>query len=232
MSSPIIVALDFDSLEETFAFVDSVDPSLCRLKVGKRLFTLYGPDIVKALQQRGFEIFLDLKFHDIPNTVSDACKAASDIGVWMVNVHALGGYAMLSQAKKALSDSETLLIAVTILTSHSQETLKEIGLSGDVDSAVISLSQLAKKAGLDGVVCSALEAPQLKKAMGRAFQLVTPGIRLHGEDTHDQKRVVTPSEAISRGADYLVIGRSITNASKPNEVLNQILLDIDAVDMK
>lgn len=223
--SPIIVAIDKHNLDEALMLADSLDPTLCRLKVGKELFTTCGPNVVKSLQNRGFEIFLDLKFHDIPNTTAQAVLAAADMGVWMVNVHAsVGSDAMALCKNRLLSKGyNTLLIAVTILTSMTQETLPQIGVFGSLNEQVARLATLAKNSGLDGVVCSAQEATSLKTALGKGFKLVTPGIRLPEDSADDQKRICTPKQALQNGSDFLVIGRSITGANNPTEKLKHIL---------
>lgn len=223
--SPIIVAIDKHNLDEALMLADSLDPTLCRLKVGKELFTTCGPNVVKSLQNRGFEIFLDLKFHDIPNTTAQAVLAAADMGVWMVNVHAsVGSDAMALCKNRLLSKGyNTLLIAVTVLTSMTQETLSQIGVFGSLNEQVMRLATLAKNSGLDGVVCSAQEATSLKTALGKGFKLVTPGIRLPEDSADDQKRICTPKQALQNGSDFLVIGRSITGANNPTEKLKHIL---------
>ena len=225
----VVVALDFDNKDEALSFVDKIQPSECRLKVGKEMFTHFGPEFVKALVERDFDVFLDLKFHDIPNTVAKAVAAAADLGVWMVNVHASGGLKMMEQAKKALipyGDKAPLLIAVTVLTSMGEDDLAGIGISRTPAEQVIHLASLTKQAGLDGVVCSAMEAQSLKALLGKEFKLVTPGIRPEGANADDQKRIMTPKEAISVGVDYLVIGRPITKAANPHQVLKAINLSI------
>ncbi|MDX1733893.1 MAG: orotidine-5'-phosphate decarboxylase [Halioglobus sp.] len=224
MSSPVIVALDYDSPEPALALADRLSPELCRLKVGKELFTRAGPSLVEALQARGFDVFLDLKFHDIPNTVAGAVRAAGALGVWMVNVHAAGGRRMLDAARDALAGFEAppLLIGVTVLTSMSEEDMAELGYSESPQQRVLHLAQLVADCGLDGVVCSAQEAPELRAARGDDFCLVTPGIRLPGDAAGDQRRVVTPADARAAGADYLVIGRSITAAPDPLSTLQDI----------
>lgn len=222
--SKIIVALDYNNAEAVYQLVDRLDPNLCRLKVGKELFTVAGPDVVRQLIARGFDVFLDLKFHDIPNTTANACAAAADLGVWMVNVHASGGRKMMEAAKAKLDGqgSDTLLIGVTILTSMSAEDVAEIGIQCSPADQVLHLANLAKQSGLDGVVCSAQEASSLKAACGQDFKLVTPGIRPAGSDAGDQHRIVTPEQAIANGSDYLVIGRPITQAEDPIAVLKAI----------
>ena len=226
MNSPLIIALDFPGAQDALGFAETLDPSLCRLKVGKELFTQAGPDLVESLMKMGFEIFLDLKFHDIPNTVAAACRAASGLGVWMVNVHAMGGSAMMRAAREAIGDSPCQLIAVTVLTSMGREDLAEIGIDRDPAELVERLAALANASGLDGVVCSAAEAPMLRKRFGVDFRLVTPGIRPSGAENGDQKRVVTPKQAILNGSDYLVIGRPIREAADRNAALEAILKEI------
>lgn len=221
----VVVALDFANQADALAFVDKVAPSECRLKVGKEMFTHFGPDFVKQLIDRGFDVFLDLKFHDIPNTVAKAVTAAAELGVWMVNVHASGGLKMMQKAKEALEpygDKAPLLIAVTVLTSMGAEDLLDLGITKSPAEQVLSLAQLTQKAGLDGVVCSAWEAESLKQELGSDFQLITPGIRPAGASTDDQKRIMTPEEAMEVGVDYLVIGRPITKAGDPLAVLKSI----------
>lgn len=226
MNKPIIVALDFPESAQALNFSEKLEPSLCRLKVGKELFTSSGPMLVEALMKKGFEIFLDLKFHDIPNTVASACKAAAGLGVWMMNVHALGGSAMMQAARRAIEDSPCKLIAVTLLTSMGREDLHEIGLMGEPADVVDRLATLAKSCHLDGVVCSAVEAAMLRKKFGGDFCLVTPGIRPAGSDAGDQKRIMTPKQAMQNGSDYLVIGRPIREAIDPNRELEKIMEDI------
>ncbi len=232
MSDPkVIVALDFDDQAQALAFVDKINPSDCRLKVGKEMFTYFGPDFVKLLVQRGFDVFLDLKFHDIPNTVAKAVTAAAHLGVWMVNVHASGGLKMMVKAKQALlpfADDAPLLIAVTVLTSMEQEDLSDLAIAKSPAEQVLHLAKLSHQAGLDGVVCSAQEAKRLKQAIGADFSLVTPGIRPSGSQANDQKRVMTPRDAVAMGADYLVIGRPITQAADPTAVLTEINRSLSA----
>lgn len=225
ITSPVIVALDNTTMDAALALADQLDPSLCRVKVGKELFTRCGPAIVESLQQRQFDVFLDLKFHDIPNTTAQAVLAAADLGVWMVNVHASAGSEAMALAKQRLIDNnyDTLLIAVTVLTSMSADVLPQIGVTDDLDVQVSRLAQLTKQSGLDGVVCSAREAKALKALCGTDFKLITPGIRLAEDSADDQKRICTPEQAISDGADYLVIGRSITQAPDPTAKLQKIL---------
>ena len=229
----VIVALDFPQASSALAFVGNVDPQHCRLKVGKELFTAAGPSFVEKLAARGFGVFLDLKYHDIPNTVAAACSAAANLGVWMINVHASGGSRMLSAAREATIKFSTppLLIAVTVLTSLSDEELHEVGYAGDTVSNVMRLAQLAADCELDGVVCSAREAAGLRKTLPKDFYLVTPGIRPQGAVADDQRRIVTPAQAIADGSDYLVIGRPITGAKDPQQALTAINNEIrDATD--
>lgn len=231
--SRIIVALDFSSEKQVLEFTRQLEPSMCKLKVGKELFTLAGPDLVRQLIDSGFDVFLDLKFHDIPNTVARACKVAADLGVWMLNVHALGGRNMLLAAREALESSQSrpLLIAVTILTSMGQQDLQEIGLSGDPEANVLRLANLTKEAGLDGVVCSSREITNLRQAQGEAFTLVTPGIRPTGSEAGDQKRIMTPVDAVQAGSNYLVIGRPITQSADPIQTLHTINTELAALGM-
>jgi len=225
----VVVALDFDKKGDALSFVDKVSPNDCRLKVGKEMFTYFGPDFVKQLTYKGFDVFLDLKFHDIPNTVAKAVTAAANLGVWMVNVHASGGSEMMKKAKSSLEqfgDKAPLLTAVTVLTSMSGKDLQDIGIDRTPAEQVIHLAKLTKNCGLDGVVCSAWEAEHLKKSLGQAFKLITPGIRPLGSASDDQKRIMTPQQAIAVGVDYLVIGRPITQAANPQIVLDKINLSI------
>jgi orotidine-5'-phosphate decarboxylase len=224
----IIVALDFSSTEQALFIAEKLDPILCRVKIGKELFTAAGPTIVEKLMSNGFEVFLDLKFHDIPNTVANACKAAADLGVWMINVHALGGEKMLVAARDALPLGKPKLIAVTLLTSIGPDDLESIGLNNDPGKVVQKLAWLAHSCGLDGVVCSALEVAQLRQTMGAGFCLVTPGIRAIDALTDDQNRIATPQMAIQNGADYLVIGRPITQAADPLLMLQHLNKEIEA----
>ncbi|WP_269532496.1 orotidine-5'-phosphate decarboxylase [Chitinimonas sp. BJYL2] len=219
----IVVPLDYPDAAQALAFVDRVTPDLCRLKVGKELFTVAGPQFVEQLVARGFDVFLDLKFHDIPNTVAQAVKAAAKLGVWMVNVHALGGSKMMRAARAAI-DGEAhrpLLIAVTVLTSMDGADLAEIGLPEPAVQVPL-LARLALDCDLDGVVCSAQEASLLKKLCGKDFKLVTPGIRPAGSAVGDQNRIMTPEQAVAAGSDYLVIGRPITQAADPVAMLQSI----------
>ncbi|QIP56393.1 MULTISPECIES: orotidine-5'-phosphate decarboxylase [Hafnia] len=226
ITSPILVALDYADKNAALAFVDNIDPRDCRLKVGKEMFTLFGPQFVRELQQRQFEIFLDLKFHDIPNTAAHAVAAAAELGVWMVNVHASGGARMMTAAREALlpfGKDAPLLIAVTVLTSMEAEDLRGIGIELSPADYAERLALLTKECGLDGVVCSAHEATRLKASCGQAFKLVTPGIRPAGSSTGDQRRIMTPVEAAQAGVDYMVIGRPITQSPEPAETLREIL---------
>ncbi|HSJ49438.1 MAG TPA: orotidine-5'-phosphate decarboxylase [Gammaproteobacteria bacterium] len=225
----VIVALDYPSADAARAFVAGVDPQLCRLKVGKELFTRSGPALVEELVGQGFDVFLDLKFHDIPNTVGQACAAAADLGVWMMNVHASGGRRMMAAAREALEQrggTRPLLIGVTVLTSMGAEDLAEVGVSVAPADQVMRLADLARVAGLDGVVCSPKESALLRHRLGDDFLLVTPGVRPAGSDIGDQKRVLTPAEAIRQGSDYLVIGRPVTQAEDPVAVLRAINAEI------
>ncbi|MDV7103931.1 orotidine-5'-phosphate decarboxylase [Vibrio sp. TH_r3] len=225
LDQKVIVALDYDNQADALAFVDKIDPNSCRLKVGKEMFTLYGPQFVQALHKRGFSVFLDLKFHDIPNTCSKAIRAAAELGVWMVNLHASGGEKMMSASREILQPygkDRPLLIGVTVLTSMEQTDLAGVGLDISPQQQVMRLAQLTKNSGLDGVVCSAQESSMLKAELGKEFKLVTPGIRPEGSAVGDQKRIMTPVEAIQAGSDYLVIGRPITQANDPAAVLADI----------
>lgn len=232
MSKNIIVALDFESAEQAFDLLDQVDPGLCRVKIGKELFTACGPQLVKDVVARGFDVFLDLKFHDIPNTVARAVRAASNLGVWMLNVHASGGMAMMEQAREALDgmgEERPLLIGVTVLTSLAKEDLLQIGINANPEEQVSKLAFLSKEAGLDGVVCSAAETRLLRAQLPGEFCLVTPGIRRPEDASADQKRVVGPAEAILNGSTYLVVGRPITRSEAPNEVLKEFNLAVASV---
>lgn len=227
--SPVVVALDYENQQEALELVAKLDPNLCRLKVGKEMFTHFGPSFVQQLQQRKFEVFLDLKFHDIPNTTAKAVKAAADLGVWMVNVHASGGRGMMEAARDILQPygaNRPLLIAVTVLTSMEQADLADLGLDVTPDQHVKRLALLTKQAGLDGVVCSAQEATMLKQACGADFKLVTPGIRPSFAAADDQKRIMTPAQALAVGVDYMVIGRPITKAVDPLAALTQIYSEL------
>ncbi|GAB6262194.1 orotidine-5'-phosphate decarboxylase [Photobacterium sp. R1] len=221
----VIVALDYPTQDEALAFVDRIEPGSCRLKVGKEMFTLFGPDFVRKLHDKGHSVFLDLKFHDIPNTCSRAVKAAADLGVWMVNVHASGGERMMTASREILEPygkDRPLLIAVTVLTSMEAQDLAGVGITRTPQEHVLSLATLTKNSGLDGVVCSAQEATMLKSHLGTEFKLITPGIRPAGSAAGDQRRVMTPVDAVKAGSDYLVIGRPITQAADPAAVLAEI----------
>ena len=228
--SKIIVALDYADAHSAQALVTRLDPALCKLKVGKELFTAAGPAFVESLVKQDYDVFLDLKFHDIPNTVAKACQAAANLGVWMVNVHASGGLPMMQAAREGLDKrygaKAPLLIAVTVLTSMDESTLHTLGVQRSLSDHVLALAKLTQQAGLQGVVCSAQEAAMLKQALGSAFCLVTPGIRPADASQDDQTRIVTPKEAISLGSHYLVIGRPITQAADPIVALNTIIKNI------
>lgn len=221
----IIVALDAKSQYDALTIAEQLDPALCRVKVGKELFTHEGPSVVKALHDKGFEVFLDLKFHDIPNTTAQAVCAAAELGVWMVNVHASGGRKMMETCVERLKagNYNTQLIAVTVLTSMGREDLKDIGLDVEPFEQVKRLAKLTQESGLDGVVCSAQEAKMLRETLGREFALVTPGIRPEGSAADDQKRIVTPKQAMLDGSTHLVIGRPITKSENPRQMLKDIL---------
>ena len=224
----IIVALDAKSQYDALTIAEQLDPALCRVKVGKELFTHEGPSVVKALHDKGFEVFLDLKFHDIPNTTAQAVCAAADLGVWMVNVHASGGRKMMETCVERLKagNYNTQLIAVTVLTSMGREDLKDIGLDIEPFEQVKRLAKLTQDSGLDGVVCSAQEARMLRETLGQDFALVTPGIRPAGSNADDQKRIVTPKQAMLDGSTHLVIGRPITQSENPSQTLRDILATI------
>jgi len=229
--SRVIVALDFPRGEQAVEFVDRLQPNSCRLKVGKELFTREGPALVRRFVDQGHDVFLDLKFHDIPNTVARACEAAAALGVWMVNVHASGGRKMMAAAREALgqgNENRPLLIAVTVLTSMGQDDLESIGISADPEQQVLRLAALTKKSGLDGVVCSPREAASLRAQMGTGFTLVTPGVRPAGASMDDQTRVLTPADAVREGADYLVMGRPITQADDPVKALEAVNSELSA----
>lgn len=219
---PIIVALDFPAAESALTLLDQLDPDACRVKIGKELFTRGGPELVRQAVGRGFDVFLDLKFHDIPNTVAGAVAAAADLGVWMLNVHAFGGRAMLEAAREALEQGDgarPLLIAVTVLTSLDHADLRAVGVDADPATQVLRLARLSREAGLDGVVCSAAETAMLREELPASFCLVTPGIRRPEDAGDDQKRVVGPLQAMQNGSDYLVVGRPITQAERPGQAL-------------
>ncbi|HAX5282073.1 TPA: orotidine-5'-phosphate decarboxylase [Escherichia coli] len=224
-NSPVVVALDYHNRDAALAFVDKIDPRDCRLKVGKEMFTLFGPQFVRELQQRGFDIFLDLKFHDIPNTAAHAVAAAADLGVWMVNVHASGGARMMTAAREALvpfGKDAPLLIAVTVLTSMEARDLADLGVTLSPADYAERLAALTQKCGLDGVVCSAQEAVRFKQVFGQEFKLVTPGIRPQGSEAGDQRRIMTPEQASAAGVDYMVIGRPVTQSVDPAQTLKAI----------
>jgi len=220
----VIVALDFPTQTQALALVERLDPALCRLKVGKELFTRLGPAFVEELNRRGFEVFLDLKFHDIPNTVAAACEAAAELGVWMMNLHASGGRRMMEAARERLEQrgERPLLVAVTILTSLSREDIAEVGFAGAPEENVLRLASLAASSGMDGVVCSPREAGAIRARLGREFLRVTPGVRPRAARADDQRRVMTPAEALAAGSSYLVIGRPITAAADPITALQEI----------
>lgn len=227
----VIVALDFPDAAQALALVERLEPGLCRLKVGKEMFTRFGPTFLEQLAGQGFEIFLDLKFHDIPNTVAAACDAAADLGVWMMNLHASGGRRMMEAARDRLDQRayRPLLVAVTILTSLSQEDIVEVGYQGEPAENVLRLAALASQSGMDGVVCSPREAADLRARLGQDFLLVTPGVRPRDATADDQRRVMTPADAIQAGASYLVVGRPITAAEDPIGALLRINREIEAV---
>ncbi len=221
----LIIALDYADIKPALALVEQLDPMQCALKVGLEMYTRFGSSWVKTLTEKGFKVFLDLKFHDIPNTVAQACKAAADLGVWMINVHTLGGVSMLAAAKCAL-DAYThppLLMGVTVLTSIHERELLALGITASLEETVVRLATRACDAGLDGVVCAASMTAMIKKQCGEKFLAVTPGIRLPEDEVHDQQQVLTPQRAIAAGSDYLVLGRSITQAYHPLERLTYIL---------
>lgn len=225
MSSQLIVALDYDTRADAMSLVSELDPSQCALKVGSELFTLLGPDFIRELVNQQFKVFLDLKFHDIPNTVARACHVAADLGVWMLNVHASGGLEMMRSARKALDSYQErpILIAVTVLTSMDQCALASVGIGASLDAHVIHLAQMTQEAGLDGIVCSAHEAAMIKTHCGLQFVTVTPGIRLPTDALDDQSRKMTPELALQSGSDYLVVGRPITRSTNPKQVISDLL---------
>ncbi len=227
----VIVALDYPDAAAALQLVAGLTPDLCRLKVGKELFTRAGPQLVETLAGRGFDVFLDLKFHDIPNTVASACHAAADLGVWMINVHTLGGERMLQAAREGIerATGAPLLVGVTILTSMGEPDLAAVGLSGSPQDNVLRLATLARQSGLDGVVCSSQETGVIRDTLGPDFLLVTPGIRPAGSAADDQRRVMTPADAISAGSSYLVIGRPVTRADDPVRVLRTINSELSAL---
>jgi orotidine-5'-phosphate decarboxylase len=226
MPSTLIVALDLKDDTQAFQIMDKLDPSSCALKVGSEMFTRFGPLFVKQIIDKGFRVFLDLKFHDIPNTVAAACKSAADLGVWMVNVHAAGGLRMMEAANNVIASygkQRPILIAVTVLTSMDQADLLEQGIECTPNQQVLKLAKMAHASELDGVVCSSHEARDIKQAVGPHFITVTPGIRLLDDSANDQRRVMTPDKAIQAGSDYLVVGRSITNARDPHQAVMNVL---------
>lgn len=229
MTSRLIVAVDITKQNEALALIEQLDPSLCALKIGSELFTLWGPNFVKQLVNKGYNVFLDLKFHDIPHTVARACAASAELGVWMLNVHTAGGMQMMQAAVTALEPygkDKPLLIGVTVLTSFNESTLRTTGITKPLAQHVGELAHLAKNSGLDGVVCSAFEVQAIKKLCGASFITVTPGIRLPHNLSDDQSRIMTPRQAIQEGSDYLVMGRPITRATHPLECVQQIIQDM------
>jgi len=228
IDTKIIVALDYADIPKAYELIDQLDPERCKLKVGKEMFTRFGPSFVQKLVENEFKVFLDLKFHDIPNTVRKSCEAACDLGVWMINVHALGGAEMIRAARLGVGNStgRPLLTAVTILTSHNHNSLSEIGLVSDIPNEVRRLGKLAYENGADGVVCSAHEIEVIREATSKEFVVVTPGIRLLNDNPADQKRIMTPKSAVINGSNYLVIGRSITESAEPMSVIQEIEKDI------
>ena len=226
MDNKIIIPLDLE-YSEAIHMAKKFDANLCRLKIGSQLFTSSGPQIIKELKSLGFDIFLDLKFHDIPNTVYEAVKSAADLGIWMVNVHASGGRAMLEASKKALEgfDQPPLLIAVTVLTSFSEDSLNEVGIN-DLSEQVLRLAELTNDCDLDGVVCASTDVKAIKNRFGKDFLTVTPGIRPSDSKVNDQNRISTPLEAVKNGSDYLVIGRPITESEDPTKALKKIIKEI------
>lgn len=227
--TPLIVALDMDNAEQALTLAQKLHPEWCRLKVGKELFVSTGPSLIEKLQGLGYEVFLDLKFHDIPNTVAQACRQATKLGVWMINVHAWGGKKMMMMAREAIEQvshqeqSAPKLVAVTVLTSLGQHDLSELNIHTPIDQLVLSLAQLAHESGLDGLVCSAQEASKIRQIFDPSFLLVTPGIRLSSTEHHDQTRVALPADALAAGANYLVIGRPITQHPQPDLQVHNIL---------
>ena len=230
-NSPIIVALDYSNASAAYSLARELDPKKCRVKVGKELFTRCGPVVIEELQTLGFEVFLDLKFHDIPNTVAGACRSAAELGCWMINVHASGGVAMLEAAAAAVRAAvqRPLLIAVTVLTSLDDKALHAIGFEKDTQAMTQHLARLARDAGADGVVSSAHDIVTTKQNLGQDFLVVTPGIRPAGSATGDQARIATPQSALASGADYLVIGRPITQAKQPLAALESILAEVSEI---
>ena len=226
MDNKIIIPLDLE-YSAAIHMAKNFDANLCRLKIGSQLFTSSGPQIIKELNSLGFDVFLDLKFHDIPNTVYEAVKSAADLGIWMVNVHASGGRAMLEASKKALEgfDQPPLLIAVTVLTSLSEDSLNEVGIK-DLSEQVLRLAELTNECDLNGVVCASTDVQAIKNRFGKDFITVTPGIRPNDSKVNDQNRISTPSEAVKNGSDYLVIGRPITESENPTKALEKIIKEI------
>ena len=222
----IIVPLDFDNPAQALMLAEQLDPGLCRMKVGKELFTRAGPQVVRDLHTMGHQVFLDLKYHDIPNTVAGACAAAADLGVWMLDVHVSGGARMMRAAREATAGSSTLIIGVSVLTSLESQDLVEVGMPRDPQSLVVRWSRLAELNGLDGVVCSPTDLQALRGAVGDGFIRVTPGVRPAGAEAGDQRRVATPYHAVAGGATYLVIGRPITQAPHPVKALTDIVASI------
>ena len=233
--SRLIISLDFSDADQAIDFCKKIDPISCRIKIGKELYTVAGPILIEKLRSLNFDIFLDLKFHDIPNTVANACRVASDLGIWMLNVHAIGGSKMMEAAYESIikfgdSKDRPLLIAVTVLTSMSSNDFVELGITNSIENEVLLLAKLAKSVGLDGVVCSGMEVAKLRQEFGEDFCLVTPGIRLDNLNDDDQKRIMTPRDAIKAGSNFLVIGRPITRASNPVKVINTINESINLLD--
>ena len=227
-SAKVIIARDYSEERQALCLVDQLTPEMCRLKIGKEMFTRFGPEFVKFIVSKGYDVFLDLKFHDIPTTVAKACTAAAGLGVWMINVHASGGMRMMEEAKQAVSNSgrSPMVIAVTVLTSMDDDTLRSTGVSRSPRDQVLALANMARKAGLDGIVCSAHEAEEVRAHTASDFVLVTPGIRPEATANNDQKRVMTPLQAVEAGADYIVIGRPVTESDDPVSVLRTINSEI------
>ena len=233
MSKNIIIALDFPTGDKTLQFLDLLDPNLCRVKIGKELFTASGPQLVRKIIDRGFDVFLDLKFHDIPNTVARASKVAADLGIWMFNIHASGGRTMMEAARESidsLGNQRPLLIGVTVLTSFLKKDLEQTGIHSYPEDQVSKLAFLARDSGLDGVVCSAAETKLLRSQIDDKFCLVTPGIRRPEDAIGDQKRIIGPAEAIQNGSNYLVVGRPITSADSPNGALIEFNAAVSSVN--
>ncbi|STX51359.1 orotidine-5'-phosphate decarboxylase [Legionella busanensis] len=229
MNPRIIVALDFSNQNDALSLINELNPKECALKIGSEMFTLFGPDFVRTLVNKNYNVFLDLKFHDIPNTVAHACKAAAELGVWMINVHTSGGLKMMQAAREALTNfgpHKPLLIGVTVLTSMASQELLTIGVNSSLEEQISLQTKLAEQAGLDGVVCSAHEVQLVKSLCGQSFLTITPGIRLLTDNSNDQVRIMSPKEALDLGSDYLVIGRPITQAKNPQAVVNSIISTI------